>query len=73
MQTLNDIILGSAARVISVEGRADMKRRLHDIGLVKGTKVRCIGESPCGDPRAYCIRGAVIALRSEDCKCIFVG
>lgn len=43
-----------------------------DIGLIEGTEVVCVGKSPCGDPRAYLIRGAIIALRDEDCKKIRV-
>ena len=39
---------------------------LQDIGLVHGTVVKCLGASPLGDPSAYLIRGAVIALRSQD-------
>ena len=43
-----------------------MKKRLMDIGLIPGTAVECVGESPLGDPRAYLIRGAVIAIRRTD-------
>lgn len=44
----------------------NMRRRLQDIGLIEGTIVECVGKSPLGDPTAFLIRGAVIALRSED-------
>ena len=40
--------------------------RLQDIGLIEGTEVLCLQKSPSGDPVAYLIRGAVIALRGED-------
>lgn len=43
-----------------------MRRRLQDIGLIEGTEVLCLQKSPSGDPVAYLIRGAVIALRGED-------
>ena len=43
-----------------------MRRRLQDIGLISGTRVECVGVSPLGDPAAYLIRGAVVALRSRD-------
>lgn len=43
-----------------------IRRRLLDIGLVEGTPVSCLQRSPAGDPVAYLIRGAVIAIRSED-------
>jgi len=44
----------------------DIKRRLQDIGLTEGTTVECVQKSPGGDPTAYLIRGAVMALRVED-------
>lgn len=49
-----------------------MRRRLLDVGLVEDTKVECVGRSPGGDPSAYLIRGAVIAIRSEDSRGIMV-
>ena len=43
-----------------------MARRLLDLGLVPGTRVACVARSPTGDPAAYRVRGAVIALRGGD-------
>ena len=72
MYCLNDIALGERARVLSQRTSGGIRRRLLDLGLVEGTEVECVGKSPCGDPRAYLIRGAVIALRAEDCDRIAV-
>lgn len=49
-----------------------MRRRLLDIGLIENTEVECLGRSPGGDPSAFLIRGAVIAIRSEDCGNILI-
>ena len=49
-----------------------MRRRLLDIGLVEGTQVECVQKSPSGDPVAYFIRGALIAIRCEDSSKILV-
>ena len=49
-----------------METTGPMRRRLLDIGLVEDTAVECLGRSPGGDPAAYLIRGAVIAIRRED-------
>ena len=43
-----------------------MKRRLAELGLIEGTCVSCVMKSFSGDPTAFLIRGAVIALRNED-------
>ncbi|MBE6787213.1 MAG: ferrous iron transport protein A [Ruminococcaceae bacterium] len=50
----------------------DMRRRLLDLGLISGTKVKCVEVSPFGDPKAFSIRGAVIALRKSECKQILI-
>lgn len=43
----------------------EKSRRLKDLGLVEGTKVKCVLRSPLGDPYAYKIRGAVVAIRKR--------
>lgn len=65
---LNDIAPGEQAVVSELHSTGSMRRRLLDIGLVENTEVKCLGRSPGGDPSAFLIRGAVIAIRSEDCK-----
>ncbi len=48
---------------LSVDGTA--RFRLLDLGLVPGTAVVAVRRSPAGDPTAFSVRGAVIALRKE--------
>ena len=50
----------------------EKSRQLKDLGLVEGTKVKCVLRSPLGDPYAYKIRGAVVAIRKEDASQIMV-
>lgn len=64
--SLNMLQVGQSARVEAVAARPDLQRRLLDLGLIPGTAVTCTAKSPAGDPAAYLIRGAVIALRSRD-------
>lgn len=63
---LTDLKAGQKGIIEMLSARDDMRRRLQDIGLIEGTVVECLGRSPLGDPTAFLIRGAVIALRSED-------
>ena len=70
---LNDIKPGQTAVVQSLRAHGSMRRRLLDIGLVEGTRVECVGVSPLGDPSAYLIRGAVIAIRAADCRDVLRG
>ena len=69
---LSDMKPGQRAKVASLQSTGSMRRRLLDIGLIENTTVECIGKSPWGDPCAFLIRGAVIAIRSEDCKNVLI-
>lgn len=70
--SLNDIKPGENGTVKSLLSDGSIRRRLLDIGLIEGTQVECIGRSPSGDPSAFLIRGAVIAIRCEDCRNILI-
>ena len=67
-RTLNELRPGESATVRGLlpdDGR-DIVSRLMDLGLTHGARVRCLFAAPSGEPRAYRIRGAVVALRRED-------
>ena len=64
--TLNQIHPGERAIVCALSATGSMRRRFLDIGLIQDTEVECVGRSPGGNPSAYLIRGAVIAIRHED-------
>ncbi len=69
---LSEIHPGECCMVEKLENTGDMRRRLLDIGLTENTKIQCLGRSPMGDPSAYLIRGAVIALRRADSQRIMI-
>ena len=48
------------------------RRRLMDLGIVPGTVIRAEMKSPGGDPTAYRIRGALIALRRDQAAHIHI-
>ena len=69
---LNSLPLGETGIVQKLLSTGTQRRRMLDLGLVSGTPVEALQKSPSGDPTAYFIRGAVIALRSEDAGKILV-
>lgn len=71
-QSLGSLSPGETARIRAIKSESSLRRRLLDIGLVENTEVECIGKSPCGDPYAFLIRGAVIAIRKDDCSDILI-
>ncbi len=69
---MNELTPSQEGIVIKIHARDEILRRFFDLGLVEGTKIKCIGTSPFGDPSAYLIRGAVIAIRADDCQGIII-
>lgn len=70
--TLDNSKPGSCFLVKKINSTGDIRRRLLDIGLTEGTKIENVLASPFGDPMAFLIRGALIALRNDDAKNIVV-
>jgi ferrous iron transport protein A len=69
---LHQLPIGSFGKVKMLTSRGAVRRRMLDLGLIYDTTVESLRQSPAGDPIAYEIRGAVIALRSEEASRIFV-
>ena len=68
--TLYELPLDTVGIINDLNCNGNIRRRLLDLGLVKGTKITPVFKSPSGDPTAYEIRKTLIALREEDCKLI---
>ncbi|UCC49812.1 MAG: metal-dependent transcriptional regulator [Gemmatimonadota bacterium] len=62
---LSSLKPGEAGRIIALRCEGLNRRRLLDLGLTPGTLVECAFPGPAGEPRAYRVRGALIALRRE--------
>lgn len=72
VSSLTGLKEGQIGKVKTLYTTGSMRRRLQDLGIVEGTTIECLQKSPSGDPVAYKIRGAVIALRSEDANKIII-
>lgn len=70
--TLTQLPVGENAKVVSLTAQDKTRLRLLDLGFIPGTKVENLRSSPAGNPKAYLIRGAVIALRKEETDTIFI-
>ncbi|MBE6544440.1 MAG: ferrous iron transport protein A [Ruminococcaceae bacterium] len=67
IKRLSDLDVGDVGVVKSLPVEKTIRNKLMNIGMTAGTYVECIGESPLKDPKAFLIRGGVVALRFEDC------
>jgi ferrous iron transport protein A len=70
--SLRNLQHGEKAQVQQVHGAGSIRRRLLDLGLLPGTIIERIMDSPIGDPICYRVRGAMIALRAEDADQVLV-
>ncbi|MBK9170619.1 MAG: metal-dependent transcriptional regulator [Bryobacterales bacterium] len=71
---LSALALGEEAEVVAIGPglRGFTRRRLLDLGLTPQARVSVHLDNAFGDPRAYRVRGATIALRREQAAHIFV-
>ena len=68
VENLSQLQLNKNGKIDKIECNEGIKRRLLDMGLVKGTNIVPILVSPSGDPRAFLVRGTIIAIRKDDAK-----
>lgn len=66
--SLKDLNPGERGRITGISLAEGMKRKLQDMGFMQGGMVECAYRSPFGDPTAYCVMGALIAIRSEEAE-----
>ena len=65
---LSDATPGEIYTIHSISERETHTKNLNIYGLMPGAKIKMLFASPFGDPRAYEILGAVIALRTSDSR-----
>ena len=69
---LSELSPGQRGTVTALLAQGAPRRRLRDLGLTEGCRVTALGRSPFGDPTAYEIRGAVIALRESESSRVLI-
>ena len=72
MVTMDRLAVGQEAFVSQLRADEETNARLLALGFVPGGRVEAVQESPWGDPVAYRVCGAVIALRRTDASRITV-
>ncbi len=70
--TLDQLQIGESALIQGVLHSTPMKHRLLDFGLQKGCTIQCISHAPSGSPITFLLHGVFVAIRTDDCKAIFV-
>ena len=72
MKTLKDVKVGETAVVVRLHGEGAVKRRIMDMGLIRGTQVLVRKVAPLGDPLELTVRGYELSVRKGDAELIEV-
>jgi Fe2+ transport system protein FeoA len=68
--TLDQLQTGQLATVRAVGGKGALRRRLMDMGLVRGVSIELIKAAPMGDPLEYLVRGYHLSLRRAEAQLV---
>jgi len=69
---LSKMKTGGKGTVIRVEGAGALRRRLMDMGIVKGAEVEMVRNAPLGDPLEFLLRGYNLTLRRTEAENIWL-
>lgn len=72
MSTLLDLQQGESGIIVKVKGRGAFRKRITEMGFVKGKEVNVIKAAPLDDPIEYKIMGYNISLRRSESSLIEV-
>ncbi len=70
--TLRDLKPGDNAKIVKINGEGAIKRRIMDMGLVKGTSLVVRKVAPLGDPVEITVRGYELSIRKFDAEMVEV-
>jgi len=68
MKSLNEIGWGNEGIVKKIGSRGALRRRMIDLGITEGAKVKVIKSAPMGDPIEVCIHGYKLSIRKSDAE-----
>ena len=63
---LSDLRTGDSAVIVRVAGHGSFRRRLTEMGFIRGSRVRVVLNAPLKDPIEYEVLGYKVSLRREE-------
>ncbi len=72
MMKLSEVALMKKVKVSSIGGDRALKRRIMDMGIIKGSEIYVQSIAPLGDPLNVVVRGYNLSIRKADAQYIEV-
>lgn len=69
---LAELPVNADGNISQLVGDLTLVSRLRELGFIMGEHIRVAGRMPFGDPILVEIRGATVALRIQEAKCVMV-
>lgn len=69
---LSDLEPGEKGVVVRINGSGATRRRIMDMGIVRGSEIKAIRRAPLGDPVEFEIRDYNLTLRKKEAELIYV-
>ncbi len=69
---LSELKQNQSATVKEIQEAGQAKRRIMEMGMVRGSRIRVICRAPLGDPIEVEVRDYKLSLRKRDAETIFV-
>lgn len=71
-RNLSDLEPGDTCKVTHVGGSGGERRRMMDMGIVRGSRIEVVRKAPMGDPVEFLLRGYNLTLRKEEAEVVRV-
>ncbi|MCR3760120.1 FeoA family protein [Clostridium felsineum] len=69
---LDEVEIKSKVKVLGIAKESKVRRKIMDMGIVRGTEIYIEGKAPMGDPIALRLRGYSLSLRKSEARDIMV-
>jgi ferrous iron transport protein A len=69
---MSELKIGDKAEVTAVKAEQAVRRRILDMGLIKGTRFKVLRVAPLGDPMEIFFKGMYLSLRKSEAEGISV-
>ncbi|MEI8186708.1 MAG: FeoA family protein [Chlorobiaceae bacterium] len=69
---LSELKVGDKAEVTALKAESAVRRRIMDLGLIKGTRFKVLRVAPLGDPMEIVFKGIYLAMRKNEADGVMV-